>query len=60
MVNVFDKFLLLGVIIMAMGIWIIVSQAESFALGFSVLGVGAILMIVFAILAVREFNFMQH
>ena len=49
-----------GVIIMAMGIWLIVSEPETFALGFSVLGVGAILMIVFAILAVREFNFMQH
>jgi len=57
---VLDKFLLFGVFIMALGLYLIVSSVQNFALGFAVLGVGAILMIIFAMILVREFNFIQH
>lgn len=57
---VLDKFLLLGVFIMALGMYMIVASSETFAFGFTVLGVGAIIMILFAMILVREFNFMQH
>lgn len=57
---VLDKFLLLGVFIMALGLYLIVTSADSFAFGFTVLGVGAIIMIIFAMILVREFNFIQR
>lgn len=57
---VLDKFLLLGVFIMALGLYMIVSSVQDFAFGFAVLGVGAIIMIVFAMVLVREFNFLHH
>lgn len=57
---VLDKFLLLGVFIMALGLYMIVSSVQDFALGFAVLGVGAVVMIAFAMLLVKEFNFLKH
>jgi multisubunit Na+/H+ antiporter MnhC subunit len=57
---VFDKFLLLSVLLMALGVYLITSAASSFSIGFSVLGGGAIVMILFGILAVRAFNFLEH
>lgn len=57
---VLDKFLLLSVLIMALGLYMIVSSVQDFAFGFSVLGVGAIIMVIFAMILVKEFNFLQH
>ena len=57
---VFDKFLLLGVFIIAFGLYLIVTSSQSFALSFSVLTTGALLLIIFATLLVREFNFLQN
>ena len=57
---VLDKFLLLGVFIMALGLYLIVTQVQDFAFGFAVLGTGAIVMIIFAMILVREYNFMEN
>ena len=56
---VLDKFLLLGVIIIAMGVYMIISAA-SMSLGFIVLATGALLMIIFAMILVREYNFLEQ
>ncbi|MCF7799273.1 hypothetical protein K9M74_05205 [Candidatus Woesearchaeota archaeon] len=57
---VLDKFLLLGVFIMSLGIYLIVTALENFAMGFTVLGVGAVILIIFAMILVKEYNFIQH
>ena len=57
---VLDKFLLLGVFIMALGIYMIVTAVETFTMGFTVLGVGAVILIIFAMILVREYNFMEQ
>ena len=56
---VLDKFLLLGVIIIAMGLYMIVSAA-SISYGFIVLATGAVIMIIFAMILVKEYNFLEH
>lgn len=57
---VLDKFLLLGVFIMALGMYLIVMGMDNFAFGFAVLGTGAIVMIIFAMILVREYNFLEN
>ena len=57
---VLDKFLLMGVIIMGIGLYLIVDAAANFAFGFAVLGVGAILLIIFAMILVKEYNFLEN
>ena len=57
---VLDKFLLLGVFIMALGIYMIVTAVESFSMGFTVLGVGAVVLIIFAMILVKEYNFLEN
>ncbi len=56
---VLDKFLLLGVLIIAMGLFLIVSAA-SISYGFIVLATGAFIMIIFAMILVKEYNFLEH
>lgn len=56
---VLDKFLLLGIIIIAMGLYMIVSAA-SISYGFIVLATGAFIMIIFAMILVKEYNFLEH
>lgn len=56
---VLDKFVLLGVIILAMGLYMIVATNQNIALGFSVLAAGVIIMVLFAILMVKEYNFLK-
>lgn len=56
---VLDKFLLLGVLILAMGLYLIVSAA-SIAYGFVVLATGAFVMIIFAMILVKEYNFLEN
>lgn len=56
---VLDKFLLLGVLIIALGLYMIVTAA-SISFGFVVLATGAVLMIIFAVILVKEYNFLEH
>jgi hypothetical protein len=56
---VFDKFLWLGVGIMAYGFYKIVTLKDGFGTGFSIMLAGAVLLILFIILLVREYNFMK-
>ena len=57
---VLDKFLLLGVFIMAMGLYMIVSTTQNFTMSFAVLIVGLILFVIFAMILVREYNFLKN
>lgn len=57
---VLDKFLLLGVFIMALGIYLIVATASDLGLGFAVLGTGMLVMMIFATLLVREYHFLKN
>lgn len=57
---VLDKFLLLGVFIIALGLYLIITSAQNFVMSFSVLITGAILLIIFSIILVREYNFLQN
>ena len=55
---VLDKFLLLGVAIMAFGLYKLVASAD-FWLGFYVLLAGGIILLIFMIILVREYEFMK-
>lgn len=55
---VLDKFLWLGVGIMAFGFYKMITLKESLMYGLSVLVAGAILLIIFMIILVREYNFL--
>jgi hypothetical protein len=57
---VLDKFLLLGVIIMAIGIYLIVGTTQDIAASFAVLGVGMFVMMIFATILVREYHFLKN
>jgi len=56
---VLDKFLWLGIIIMALGFYTIISRVQNFWYGFWVLVAGAIILILFSMLLVREYNFIK-
>jgi len=55
---VLDKFLLLGVGILAYGLYRLVSGTD-FWMGFSVMIAGIVVLLVFTIILVREFEFMK-
>jgi len=55
---VLDKFLWLGVGIMALGFYKMITLNESLGYGLSVLVAGAILLIIFMIILVKEYNFL--
>ncbi len=57
---VLDKFLLLGVLIMVFGLVLIVGTTQNFFMGFAVLVTGVILMIIFAMILVKEYHFLQN
>ena len=57
---VLDKFLLLGVFIIALGLYLIITSAQNFVMSFAVLITGAILLIIFSIILVKEYNFLQN
>jgi hypothetical protein len=57
---VMDKFLWLGVIIMAYGLYKIISLSESFWFGLSILAGGAIIMLLFVWILMKEFNYVKH
>jgi hypothetical protein len=54
---VLDKFLWLGVGIMALGFYKMVTLTENLLYGFSVLLAGAVILIIFIIILVKEYNF---
>lgn len=53
---VLDKFLLLGIAIMFLGIYLIVNTTKTLFFSFSVFSVGAIVMLLFAWIIVKEFE----
>lgn len=57
---VLDKFLWLGVIVMAYGFYRIVSISESFWYGFSVLLAGAALLLLFIWILMKEYNYVRR
>ncbi|MBW2990973.1 hypothetical protein KY348_04680 [Candidatus Woesearchaeota archaeon] len=57
MTLVLDKFLWLGVAIMAFGFYKMITISDNLGYGLSVLVAGAILLIIFMIILVREYNF---
>ncbi|HJX05172.1 MAG TPA: hypothetical protein VJ461_00510 [Candidatus Nanoarchaeia archaeon] len=54
---VLDKFLWLGVGIMALGFYKMITLSESLWYGLTVLIAGAIILLVFIYILVREYNF---
>jgi len=56
---VLDKFLWLGFGIMAFGLYIIVIQTQNIFKGFAFMIVGAILLVLFMMLLIREYEIMK-
>ncbi|MFC2134061.1 hypothetical protein ACFLTH_05535 [Bacteroidota bacterium] len=56
---VLDKFLWIGVFIMAFGFYQLISMVDSFWYGFSILVAGAVVMFLFMWLIVKEYHFMR-
>ena len=57
---ILDKFLWMGVGIMAYGFFRLVSSNEDFGFGLGVMVGGAALLLVFMAILVREYNFMKN
>lgn len=57
---VLDKFLWLGVFVMAYGFYRIVALNESFWYGLSVLATGAIILLLFMWILMKEYNYSKH
>ena len=57
---VLDKFLWLGVGIMAFGFYKLVTLTEDLTYGLLLLGAGAIILIIFITLLVKEYNFLSR
>ncbi|GIU69625.1 MAG: hypothetical protein KatS3mg002_0861 [Candidatus Woesearchaeota archaeon] len=54
---VIDKFLLLGVFLLAYGLYKIIENTEEFAVGIAVIIGGVILLITLTIILVKEYEF---
>ena len=57
---VLDKFLWLGVIVMAYGFYRIVSLQENFWYGLTILGVGAVLLLLFVWVLMKEYHYAKN
>jgi hypothetical protein len=57
---VLDKFLWVGVLIMAYGFYRIVSIQESYWYGFVVLASGALIMVLFTWILMKEYNYVKN
>lgn len=57
---VIDKFLLLGTFMLAYGLWKIVESSTNMLLGIAVMLGGVVLMIILAVILVREFEFIKN
>jgi hypothetical protein len=56
---VLDKFLWLGFGIMAYGLYVIVSTASSVFQGFAFMAIGALLLVLFMLLLIREYEIFE-
>ena len=56
---VLDKFLWLGVIIMGFGLYRLLTAAQGFWDSILLMGVGIVILLLFAWLLIREYNFMK-
>ncbi|MFH1916920.1 MAG: hypothetical protein ABIJ21_06690 [Nanoarchaeota archaeon] len=56
---VLDKFLWLGVLIMGYGFYKIITLDDTLSYGFSIMLAGAIILVIFMVLLVKEYNFMK-
>jgi hypothetical protein len=56
---VLDKFLWFGVIIMGLGFYKMVSSTEDFLISFSILLAGIIIMVLFMVILIKEYEFMH-
>lgn len=57
---VMDKFLLLGAFMMGVGFYMLVATNTPIENGFAVLGSGAIVMLLFSFIMVKEYQFLSH
>lgn len=57
---VLDKFLWLGVLVMAYGFYRIVALNESFWYGLSVLAAGALILLLFMWILMKEYNYVKN
>ena len=57
---VLDKFLLLGVFLLAYGLYKIIESTTSIMMGLSVMLGGVVLMIILAIILVKEYEFIKN
>ncbi len=57
---VLDKFLWMGVLIMAYGFYRIVSVSENFWYGFAILLGGAAVLLLFLWVLIKEYNYVKH
>jgi hypothetical protein len=57
---VLDKFLLLGVFIMAYGFYLMVSMADNMWYGLTVLGAGALILLIFMWIIMKEYNYVKR
>ncbi|MFW6378452.1 MAG: hypothetical protein ACOCZV_00350 [Nanoarchaeota archaeon] len=56
---ILDKFALLGVLLLTLGVALL-AIGESIAVGFTVLGIGIIVMLIFAWLLLKEIHMLKH
>ena len=57
---VLDKFLWLGVLIMGYGFYRIIGLNENFWYGLSVLGAGALILLLFVWILIKEYNYVKN
>lgn len=57
---VLDKFLLLGVFLLALGLYNIVAASTSFIMGLAVMLGGVVLLIILTVILVREYEFIKN
>ena len=57
---VLDKFLWLGVLLMAYGFYLIVNMSDNLVYGLSVLGVGGVLLLLFVWILMKEYNYAKN
>jgi hypothetical protein len=56
---VLDKFLWLGIFILGFGFWRMIASPESLGYSFLIVISGAILLIIFMVMIVREYEYMK-
>ncbi len=57
---VLDKFLLLGMFLLALGLYNIIQESTSLIVGLAVMLGGVVLLIILAVLLVKEYEFIKN